>query len=1584
MHSHIHVSRYGNVQTTHSHAHKAAVTLVYFDIRAKKKDKLCKEQHTSANQFLCPTLSHVTENKDISSLTETVFEGAHRVYGGATALKSFSVCQVKSQPGRVAKEKRKRKWKTAGGGVGGDTVNMCHATFCRLSAPPKEIFIFFDEYFMRNPPLRDTGTSSLENARLRKCNLRERFPVQRAEHLVAAGHAKVIIVLANVSKEVSEKRLNKETTIPCRYLRELVYFTPRAQEYTTTVYTNMAKKQVWHHIVQGPPVYSRLEEHSLQEAAITCYATPRFQLKHSACSNYTYRYYCKLSKTMCSPSLHSQQFYISPPGFSHFLKHVRADTSRWSKKPASEISSHRCSRLYRFFKGTSNSNSARAHTHTHTIYIFMTQHSLDVSTVTTFVQNYEIHDDVLFFLYITLRISMCQLCKRKRFGLRAKADISSARHEDGATVECKSFREMRLFPRKPAGGRQRPLRCLRARIPVRLCVRRVVYYTTEAPMAKYSKFTLAIVMHFFRILDARSIHVTWLPGAPMAIAMSQYSLHVSSMASLTLQSTTLSLAVCLTLRHINCSIATSPHPYLIGLPHGEISGLIGYSMLPVATRSLANMLLASYAILMASAVRVGVRYKPRVGVLNASEGEARRVWCSAGMQGRRKQEYPEKNPPACENIRIVSHIQNSPLSQPPTPYHAGSDMQMALGVAGGGGGGSGSDERKADVVPTMGRHATTQLAYVERFGRLLTARSSQPMSVKLAEYGATPECKGEGKGRSLRKPPYQRHRPARFPTCQPGVLLPVRTLSNWESCRTMPLVGGSSQGTPVFIALSFRRRSILTSIILIGSQDLGVKSRSNLFTHQVSPCTIGTLPIVIFKTLRARDLPQSDLWAQRAIRQSDFSPPVWWCSQDDPTRYDYRFGTTLQPIQPRPRPLKPHQRAELTLTDRERESPSLVEAIPPRFLVKQPYCVQFYSQSRPGIEIYPFLSSSIYSKYRRTAGYAHILQPPKAWLLFLPQRRQVDDLFTHPIVQPASRTLHCLILAVADFPPAGHFSRCSSSITLSHQLLGSETCLTFISFALATWKVQRTPSRAERTSAVHTRRTQQVPVTRVEPACSAATHEREARLPLHTYCDVNCTTTLYQALNDEQSSDTRLACEAVRSEVCSEQHWNERAGGNEKSPRKPAADTIPTCDNPGAAPSGIETGSPRTTAQQMYRCVTAKCGENFRSTREQDVVRLDLDVGISPQRVNIEVLRADEGDTRWVWNSVGMQVRGIREIPAKTHRPAAMSSTISTYDNPGAAPSGIEPGTPCGDLATPPPPLNNGKPASWHAFKVPSLQKEEKGIMGFYGSAGFPLRLNFPPAERRRGDVKKNEASIRRCEKLWRALCATGNAKVILQKPGAKSAAPRRNRRPTSPSPLPGTMRSRPPDSPFWESRECQQWRDLLESQTSSRLLEFPIRLATTQECSGETCWRLSPPQRITRVGEDSRSRPKTLYIYILPQPSGRQSLMETAWPSVRERRKCGRRLEIAGRRRWSDFSHPTKANQVRFPSGSLPDFRTCWSAGFLGELPFCELTQSTPNTTKRPLSDSLHVKSRMDPHGNSASKVKKRGSDTGDTNTQA
>ncbi|KAJ8881046.1 hypothetical protein PR048_017519 [Dryococelus australis] len=52
----------------------------------------------------------------------------------------------------------------------------------------------------------------------------------------------------------------------------------------------------------------------------------------------------------------------------------------------------------------------------------------------------------------------------------------------------------------------------------------------------------------------------------------------------------------------------------------------------------------------------------------------------------------------------------------------------------------------------------------------------------------------------------------------------------WESCRLMPLVGGFSRGFPVSPTPSFRRRSIFTSITLIGFQDFAVKSHPNLFT----------------------------------------------------------------------------------------------------------------------------------------------------------------------------------------------------------------------------------------------------------------------------------------------------------------------------------------------------------------------------------------------------------------------------------------------------------------------------------------------------------------------------------------------------------------------------------------------------------------------------------------------------------------------------------------------------------------------------------------------------------------------------------
>ncbi|KAJ8888190.1 hypothetical protein PR048_007677 [Dryococelus australis] len=56
------------------------------------------------------------------------------------------------------------------------------------------------------------------------------------------------------------------------------------------------------------------------------------------------------------------------------------------------------------------------------------------------------------------------------------------------------------------------------------------------------------------------------------------------------------------------------------------------------------------------------------------------------------------------------------------------------------------------------------------------------------------------------------------PDSIPGCVTPDFRM--WESCRTMPLTGGFSRGSPVSSSLSFRSCSILTSITLIGSQAL--------------------------------------------------------------------------------------------------------------------------------------------------------------------------------------------------------------------------------------------------------------------------------------------------------------------------------------------------------------------------------------------------------------------------------------------------------------------------------------------------------------------------------------------------------------------------------------------------------------------------------------------------------------------------------------------------------------------------------------------------------------------------------------------
>ncbi|KAJ8875418.1 hypothetical protein PR048_023313 [Dryococelus australis] len=74
--------------------------------------------------------------------------------------------------------------------------------------------------------------------------------------------------------------------------------------------------------------------------------------------------------------------------------------------------------------------------------------------------------------------------------------------------------------------------------------------------------------------------------------------------------------------------------------------------------------------------------------------------------------------------------------------------------------------------------------------------------------------------------------------------------------------------------------------------------------------------------------------------------------------------------------------------------------------------------------------------------------------------------------------------------------------------------------------------------------------------------------------------------------------------------------------------------------------------------------------------RIDYMVGVGEiwATRNIEVLRADESDVRGVWSIPGGQ--GWPEIGDPGENPPASSSMITTRKNPGATPTGIEPGSP--------------------------------------------------------------------------------------------------------------------------------------------------------------------------------------------------------------------------------------------------------------------------------------------------------------------
>ncbi|KAJ8872648.1 hypothetical protein PR048_026257 [Dryococelus australis] len=105
------------------------------------------------------------------------------------------------------------------------------------------------------------------------------------------------------------------------------------------------------------------------------------------------------------------------------------------------------------------------------------------------------------------------------------------------------------------------------------------------------------------------------------------------------------------------------------------------------------------------------------------------------------------------------------------------------------------------------------------YGRGLAGTEPYQSSLRLRVLPTKPTFKGATVAERLACSLPTKANRVQSPEC------PTPDFRMWESCRTMPLVGGSSRESPASSALSFRCCCILTSISLIGSQDLDVKCR---------------------------------------------------------------------------------------------------------------------------------------------------------------------------------------------------------------------------------------------------------------------------------------------------------------------------------------------------------------------------------------------------------------------------------------------------------------------------------------------------------------------------------------------------------------------------------------------------------------------------------------------------------------------------------------------------------------------------------------------------------------------------------------
>ncbi|KAJ8867617.1 hypothetical protein PR048_031420 [Dryococelus australis] len=118
-----------------------------------------------------------------------------------------------------------------------------------------------------------------------------------------------------------------------------------------------------------------------------------------------------------------------------------------------------------------------------------------------------------------------------------------------------------------------------------------------------------------------------------------------------------------------------------------------------------------------------------------------------------------------------------------------------------------------------------------------------------------------------------------------------------------------------------------------------------------------------------------------------------------------------------------------------------------------------------------------------------------------------------------------------------------------------------------------------------------------------------------------------------------------------ERRWNARAGETgvprENAPQAASSSTIPTCENPGANPTGIEPGSPWWEAIETDLLTNSQCDKRTESLQQSD----------APGREPATTLPLSYGGSPFIYNSHLQIVLHLRvAVPAKTE----ITNTLST------------------------------------------------------------------------------------------------------------------------------------------------------------------------------------------------------------------------------------------------------------------------------------------------------------------------------------